>query len=45
MDTVLLGLLLGLLTGAIMARGGACFNNAIRAAAFERDGMVQGRRG
>lgn len=40
MDTVLLGLLLGLLTGAVMARGGACFNTAIRTAAFDRNRTV-----
>lgn len=35
MDTVVLGLLTGLAAGAVMARGGLCFNSGLRGAAFE----------
>jgi uncharacterized protein len=35
-STVVAGLAAGLVTGAVMARGGLCFNRALRRAAFER---------
>jgi uncharacterized membrane protein YedE/YeeE len=39
-DIVVLGLLIGAALGALMARGGVCFNAALRRAAFERDARV-----
>ena len=36
MSDALLGLAAGLATGAVMTRGGLCFNRALRRAAFER---------
>ncbi len=40
MDVVLLGLLTGVVAGAVMARGRLCMNSGLRMAAFERSGGV-----
>ena len=40
MDVVLLGLVTGVVAGAVMARGRLCMNSGLRMAAFERSGGV-----
>ena len=40
MSDALLGLAAGLATGALMTRGGLCFNRALRRAMFERSPAV-----
>ena len=40
MSAAVLGILTGVLVGAVMTRGGLCFNSALRRAAFERRGAL-----